>query len=140
MSATAGLVPRNGPIYLHINMVARLLGETPYVVHGLIETGQLPSVKVDGRNYIDVNKVADYRDRRARGEQRVPDGKTGKVLALWRTTCGMSLREVAEEAGVDRGLLARVERGEALPTEAWVWRVSRALGSMVADRGTAVAS
>ena len=39
-----------------------------------------------------------------------------------------SLRQVAEQAGVNRGLLSEIERGLRLPPDAWIPRLERAYG------------
>lgn len=85
------LVPFNEPVYLHITMVARLLGESLYVVSGLVETGELPVVKVDGRRYIDVDAVAAFREQRdsgaaaTDGEERLTSSRVRRLGVLW--TC-----------------------------------------------------
>lgn len=41
---------------------------------------------------------------------------------------GVGLREMAERAGVNHGLLSGIERGQALPSDGWIEQLEEAYG------------
>jgi predicted transcriptional regulator len=51
-----------------------------------------------------------------------------------RVALGVSIRELAREAGVDHTYLSRYERGEVTPSRSWLRRVALAIGDRVASR------
>lgn len=52
----------------------------------------------------------------------------GPLIRRLRTDAGLSIREIAEQAGVDPGYLSRVERGQGDPTARWIAAIAEALG------------
>lgn len=51
----------------------------------------------------------------------------GPLIRRLRTDAGMTVRELADRAGVDFGYLSRVERGQGTPTQRWIADVAVAL-------------
>ncbi len=49
-------------------------------------------------------------------------------LRVWRVDAGLSLEEVADLVGLDKGYLSRVERGEREPAPMTKVRMARRLG------------
>lgn len=60
------------------------------------------------------------------------DNKTGTALRAIRQAAGMTLQEVADNAGVSVSYLSRVETGQQSATSAWVAMVAIALGDGLA--------
>jgi transcriptional regulator with XRE-family HTH domain len=54
--------------------------------------------------------------------------RVGAALAALREQRGLSLDEVSRQAGVSKSMLSQIERGQANPTVAVVWRLATALG------------
>ena len=54
--------------------------------------------------------------------------RVGASLAAVRAQRGISLDEVSRLAGVSKSMLSQIERGQANPTVAVVWRLATALG------------
>lgn len=54
-------------------------------------------------------------------------GHAGEAVRIFRTRLGMTLRELAAEAGTSFSYLGQVERGERTPTERWLRDVEAAL-------------
>jgi transcriptional regulator with XRE-family HTH domain len=52
----------------------------------------------------------------------------GDRLAHLRQTKGLSLDELSRKAGVSKSMLSQIERAQANPTVAVVWRLANALG------------
>lgn len=52
----------------------------------------------------------------------------GKTLQMLRQTQEMSLEELSRKAGVSKSMLSQIERNQANPTVALVWRLANALG------------
>ncbi len=44
-----------------------------------------------------------------------------------------SLRDLAEETGLNRGALSRIERGQELPRDEWIETLERAYGAPVEE-------
>ena len=59
--------------------------------------------------------------------------RVGQVLAALREQRGLSLDELSRRAGVSKSMLSQIERGQANPTVAVVWRLSNALGVPIAE-------
>lgn len=57
----------------------------------------------------------------------------GKALAQLREQHGLSLDELSRRAGVSKSMLSQIERAQANPTVAVVWRLANALGVAIAD-------
>jgi len=54
--------------------------------------------------------------------------RVGDRLAHLRQTKGLSLDELSRQAGVSKSMLSQIERAQANPTVAVVWRLANALG------------
>ena len=54
--------------------------------------------------------------------------RVGDALAALREQRGLSLDEVSRQAGVSKSMLSQIERGQANPTVAVVWRLATAFG------------
>lgn len=61
----------------------------------------------------------------------------GPAIKAIRQAQGLSLRELAESAQVDKGYLSRVERGIDTPTDRWVKSVEDALARHLIETGAA---
>lgn len=59
--------------------------------------------------------------------------RVGSALAAERQQRGLSLDELSRRAGVSKSMLSQIERGQANPTVAVVWRLAGALGLGIAD-------
>lgn len=59
--------------------------------------------------------------------------KVGATLAAWRQRRGLSLDELSRQAGVSKSMLSQIERNQANPTVAVVWRLATALGVAVGE-------
>ncbi len=57
----------------------------------------------------------------------------GQALQALRKTREMSLEDLSRKAGVSKSMLSQVERNQANPTVALVWRLANALGVSLAD-------
>jgi transcriptional regulator with XRE-family HTH domain len=64
-------------------------------------------------------------------EQEPP--RVGDTLAALRQAQGLSLDELSRKAGVSKSMLSQIERAQANPTVAVVWRLSNALGVPMAE-------
>ncbi len=69
--------------------------------------------------------------RTARPPQEPP--RVGAALAALRQQRGLSLDELSRLAGVSKSMLSQIERNQANPTVAVVWRLSTALGIGLGD-------
>jgi transcriptional regulator with XRE-family HTH domain len=54
--------------------------------------------------------------------------RVGAALAAQRQARGLSLDALSRQAGVSKSMLSQIERGQANPTVAVVWRLATALG------------
>jgi XRE family transcriptional regulator, regulator of sulfur utilization len=54
--------------------------------------------------------------------------RVGAALAALRAQRSLSLDEVSRQAGVSKSMLSQIERGQANPTVAVVWRLATAFG------------
>lgn len=54
--------------------------------------------------------------------------RVGETLAARRQTLGLTLDELSRQAGVSKSMLSQIERNQANPTVAVVWRLAQALG------------
>lgn len=61
-------------------------------------------------------------------------GQVGTQIREFRTDAGISLRRLADEAGVDHGFLARVERGSREPSISALAAIADALGADLSVR------
>lgn len=61
----------------------------------------------------------------------------GPFLRHVRTTLSLNLRDAAKAAGVSFTYLGQVERGERVPTDAWVRAYTEVLAAVVAEREAA---
>jgi transcriptional regulator with XRE-family HTH domain len=59
--------------------------------------------------------------------------RVGTALATLRERQGLSLDELSRRAGVSKSMLSQIERAQANPTVAVVWRLAQALGVPLAD-------
>ncbi len=59
--------------------------------------------------------------------------RVGAALAGLRRQRHLSLDDVSRQAGVSKSMLSQIERGQANPTVAVVWRLATALGVALAD-------
>jgi transcriptional regulator with XRE-family HTH domain len=59
--------------------------------------------------------------------------RVGDALAALRRQRGLSLDELSRQAGVSKSMLSQIERGQANPTVAVVWRLAGALGVAIGD-------
>jgi len=59
--------------------------------------------------------------------------RVGQTLALLREQQALSLDELSRRAGVSKSMLSQIERAQANPTVAVVWRLANALGVPLAD-------
>lgn len=59
--------------------------------------------------------------------------RIGETLAALRQQRGLSLDELSRTAGVSKSMLSQIERAQANPTVAVVWRLANALGVGMAD-------
>jgi len=67
---------------------------------------------------------------------REPDNeppRVGDTLAALRQAQALSLDELSRKAGVSKSMLSQIERAQANPTVAVVWRLANALGVPIAD-------
>ncbi len=67
------------------------------------------------------------------GQHTAPEADLGPRIRGLRLVRGMTLRELATEAGVTESFLSQVERGVASPSIASVRRIARGLGHSIAD-------
>jgi XRE family transcriptional regulator, regulator of sulfur utilization len=54
--------------------------------------------------------------------------RVGSTLSALRTARALSLDELSRQAGVSKSMLSQIERNQANPTVAVVWRLANALG------------
>lgn len=54
--------------------------------------------------------------------------RIGEALAAQRAQARLTLDELSRRAGVSKSMLSQIERGQANPTVAVVWRLAQALG------------
>jgi len=59
--------------------------------------------------------------------------RVGATLAALRQRRGLSLDELSRQAGVSKSMLSQIERNQANPTVAVVWRLATALGVAVGE-------
>lgn len=59
--------------------------------------------------------------------------RVGQTLASLRQARALSLDELSRQAGVSKSMLSQIERNQANPTVAVVWRLANALGVPMAD-------
>lgn len=59
--------------------------------------------------------------------------RVGEALAALREQQSLSLDELSRRAGVSKSMLSQIERAQANPTVAVVWRLANALGVPLAD-------
>lgn len=59
--------------------------------------------------------------------------RVGETLATLRQDRALSLDELSRQAGVSKSMLSQIERNQANPTVAVVWRLANALGIPMAD-------
>lgn len=59
--------------------------------------------------------------------------RIGEALAALREQHGLSLDELSRRAGVSKSMLSQIERAQANPTVAVVWRLANALGVPLAE-------
>lgn len=57
----------------------------------------------------------------------------GSILQSQRQAQGLSLDDLSRKAGVSKSMLSQIERNQANPTVALVWRLANALGVTMAD-------
>jgi XRE family transcriptional regulator, regulator of sulfur utilization len=59
--------------------------------------------------------------------------RVGDTLAALRQSQNLSLDELSRRAGVSKSMLSQIERAQANPTVAVVWRLANALGVPIAE-------
>lgn len=59
--------------------------------------------------------------------------RVGDTLATLRQAQALSLDELSRKAGVSKSMLSQIERAQANPTVAVVWRLANALGVPIAE-------
>lgn len=59
--------------------------------------------------------------------------RVGETLAALRQARSLSLDELSRQAGVSKSMLSQIERNQANPTVAVVWRLANALGVPMAE-------
>jgi len=59
--------------------------------------------------------------------------RVGETLAALRQARALSLDELSRQAGVSKSMLSQIERNQANPTVAVVWRLANALGVPLAE-------
>lgn len=59
--------------------------------------------------------------------------RVGETLAALRQGANLSLDALSRKAGVSKSMLSQIERGQANPTVAVVWRLANALGVSMGD-------
>lgn len=59
--------------------------------------------------------------------------RVGDTLAALRQVASLSLEALSRKAGVSKSMLSQIERGQANPTVAVVWRLANALGVSMGD-------
>ncbi len=59
--------------------------------------------------------------------------RVGETLAALRQDRALSLDELSRQAGVSKSMLSQIERNQANPTVAVVWRLANALGVPMAE-------
>lgn len=59
--------------------------------------------------------------------------RVGDTLAVLRQAQSLSLDELSRRAGVSKSMLSQIERAQANPTVAVVWRLANALGVSMGD-------
>lgn len=59
--------------------------------------------------------------------------RVGETLAALRQTRALSLDQLSRQAGVSKSMLSQIERNQANPTVAVVWRLANALGVPMAE-------
>lgn len=59
--------------------------------------------------------------------------RVGDTLAAMRQEQSLSLDELSRKAGVSKSMLSQIERAQANPTVAVVWRLANALGVPIAE-------
>lgn len=59
--------------------------------------------------------------------------RVGDTLAALRQAASLSLEALSRKAGVSKSMLSQIERGQANPTVAVVWRLANALGVSMGD-------
>ena len=59
--------------------------------------------------------------------------RVGDTLAALRQQQGLSMDELSRKAGVSKSMLSQIERAQANPTVAVVWRLANALGVPMAE-------
>jgi XRE family transcriptional regulator, regulator of sulfur utilization len=71
----------------------------------------------------------------ARNPSPTPDEppRVGDTLAGLRQLASLSLDALSRKAGVSKSMLSQIERGQANPTVAVVWRLANALGVTMGD-------
>jgi XRE family transcriptional regulator, regulator of sulfur utilization len=63
----------------------------------------------------------------------LPPPRVGETLSGLRQQQALSLDELSRQAGVSKSMLSQIERNQANPTVAVVWRLAQALGVTVSD-------
>jgi transcriptional regulator with XRE-family HTH domain len=59
--------------------------------------------------------------------------RVGETLAALRQSHGLSMDELSRRAGVSKSMLSQIERSQANPTVAVVWRLANALGVPIGE-------
>ncbi len=59
--------------------------------------------------------------------------RVGESLQVRRQALGMSLEDLSRKSGVSKSMLSQIERNQANPTVALVWRLANALGVSMTD-------
>lgn len=70
--------------------------------------------------------------RKPRPDSAAPP-RVGETLAVLRQSAALSLDALSRKAGVSKSMLSQIERGQANPTVAVVWRLANALNVGMGD-------
>jgi len=78
-------------------------------------------------------RSASPRSAAAKAAPAAEPPRVGAALAALRQSRSLSLDELSRLAGVSKSMLSQIERAQANPTVAVVWRLANALGVPLAD-------
>lgn len=70
---------------------------------------------------------------RAAWEEEAPARALAMSMRRWRSVGGGSIEQLAEETGIEKKKLSRIERGEAMASKEEIRKISMALGLKVCE-------
>ena len=81
-----------------------------------------------------ISNIPDYAmANRKTKEAAAEPPRVGDILGALRQAQALSLDELSRKAGVSKSMLSQIERAQANPTVAVVWRLANALGVPIAE-------